>query len=1006
MADPYDELRKSEREGVRPGFLGGEGGGEKPEGLERAARDDLRSAERAAGETGVEGSSVSETTSNEELDEVRSNEERPKGGFYSGSGRVKDEKGERKKGGKKPFLRFRKVGPSFGIFGILLAIGGLMGGAQSLMPIAIQEMIIEKFNSVGVSSTIASDAWLDTQLNQGVQLSNSTTGTKENLFAFSEHQVSEFEKQGIIVVDNVGSDTTSITALLYRKGDTYIPVVGSEMIRYSGLVNAIKIASGLGNIGEPVTASEALADPDFKTPYTTASKSWRGGSSGWFDNIMSNITETKLGVQRNRWARFVANAATDMSAEFKEIAKSPNLSKAGDDGIDAKYTKEETTTNSNGEEVTTYTEKEIVEVELVEGDQTKAYENVSDDTIRGMDSGDVGGTTEKVKDALSSKAIKAASAIGGYGCALLEGLVSIYTTLSAYQSLQFLNLVSGYLEAVSKVKAGDSGSSPVYEYNRELTTPGDTLDDKGEVVARNKTAMESQGMAWLFDKNSVIDQKDASVRNVNFETIMSNMSVLTSNIALTAEIYEQCGYVKATVAAVDLVTTIVNFVPVAGQAVKGIQLGAKAIFRAAVNISVQAALYFIIPIAVKNLTKMIISDAATEWFGEDLGNALLSGASRYLGGNGTSGGQSPGSEEKVAQYMTERDTVIAEEAEYQRQIRSPFDISSQYTFLGSLAYAAIPLAYSGNSVMSSIRNVSSILTSSVTKSLPTASAIDQVSAMNSRGDCDLLGSTGAMGDAFCNPYIITDVSTINYSPVAINDIVHRIGGNDSVAADSLYNNVISRNFDSDGRIKSDSNLAKYINYCGQRVSQYGIKDMAIYEKIVNPNTKVKKIINFTPILGSGNDFIEGIKEGANMSWMNGSACVASSENPYWDEEYKFYQRYAENERLLENMNPNYKSTVTAFLEEQNLENPIDNSLEGRLARFSGMTKEEVSDTLALIEYYNFVANYDASERYAFVATRVEEGKEVKFDNEYELSSVPVLLGQIEYADVRNRNYVV
>ncbi|MBO7718179.1 hypothetical protein J6S37_01640, partial [Candidatus Saccharibacteria bacterium] len=66
----------------------------------------------------------------------------------------------------------------------------------------------------------------------------------------------------------------------------------------------------------------------------------------------------------------------------------------------------------------------------------------------------------------------------------------------------------------------------------------------------------------------------------------------------------------------------------------------------------------------------------------------------------------------------------------------------------------------------------------------------------------------------------------------------------------------------------------------------------------------------------------------------------------------------------------------------------------------------VSDTLALIEYYNFVANYDASERYAFGAPRVEEGQEVKFDNEYELSSVPVLLGQIEYADVRNRNYVV
>lgn len=1004
--DPYRGMESGE-DSIRPNLRLDGVSHKDGKKLDKNGVDNREIVEEAASELGAAERLATDNKTKQNIDDlggVKDLETRA-GGFYSGSGRLGGKGSKSKKGDKKKKRGWlRKGGPMGLIVGLILGVGGLMSGVQNLMPVAIEELIIEKFNSVGVSSTMASDAWLDVQLNQGVRLANITNNDTENLFAFSEYQVQQFESQGIRVVDSVGEGRiTRLTALLYQKGGMWVPVVGSDVLKYNGytetdLIEAIKLASGLNNIGTPISAKEALADSSFKNPYTTASKTWRGGASGWFDNIMADITQTKLSITRNRWARWVAKSMKSieggLSNEFKKIAKSANLENTSDGGM----FKSEEIENEDGEVIDT---KQIDDVEVEEGDAVLDTVNTKDTSVTSA-----GGTVEGISKVLNSKAIKAASAIGEYGCALLEGLVSIYTTVSAYQSLQFLNLISGFLEAVDKVKAGDGSNSPIHEYSTNLTTKADTRGDNDEVVAKDKTAMEAAGMSWLFGKDSTISANDPSVRNVNFETIMSNMSALTSNISLTASVYEKCGYVKAGVAAVDLATTIISFIPIAGQVVKGVQLTVKAGVKIAVKAAVQVALYAVIPIVAKNLAKMMIQDAATEWFGEDLGNAIISGANKYAGGNGTSGGQSPGSSAKVAEYLGVRDTVIAEEAEYQRAIRSPFDITSKYTFLGNLAYSVIPLAYSGG-LMANIGSISSLVSSSMVAMSPTVDAIDKQSVLNSTGTCDLLGSTGAIGDAFCNPYIITDTSTMDTSPLAVNDIVHNIQNDSVVAANNVYENVGSGNFNSDGSINKDSNLAKYITYCGQRTSQYGIKDATIAEQLTGSNTTASKIIGVVPGLNNLQDIYQGLADEANLSWSNGSGCVASDENDHWDE-YKWYQRYAENQRLLENMNPGYVSEVTAYLNDYYEENPLDQSLEGTLARFTGMSKESVEDTFALIEYFDFLDNYHPEERYAFGDHGLDNNEELKFDNENEVADNlwVILINQISYADVRNRSFAV
>lgn len=958
----------------------------------------LRAAEDAAA-TEMPGENGKTT------EDVRGAESRA-GGFYSGSGKEKS-----KKEGKGKFRGFfKKRGPMVAITGILTAVGGLTMGMQSLMPIAIQEMIIEKFNSIGVSSTMTSDTWLDTQLSYGVRMENLTTGTQENLFAFSEYQVKQFQARGIQVVE-VGS---AGTALVYEKNGQWIPVVSSSSVGNAGISSAVAQALGergvenAGNVGAPISAKDALADRDFKTSYTMATKSWRGGGSGWFDDMMTNITEAKLSVNRNRWARYVAKSFKEMTADFKETAKSANRTKTTDyeisetkdysieeyerlgspqpdDSWDPTNTDSVWHQNGKGESVTVTSvvpRYEEIDGEMVLVGYTVSGTN-SDTTVKpDMDVG-------KLESTLNSKAVKAAAGAANLTCAAVEAMMSIYTVVSAYQSLQFLNLISGFLEAVDKVKAGDGDESPVHEYSTSLTTKMETVDNDGNGIGVVKTAIESEGMNNLFT-DAKINSNDTSVMNVNFEAVMNNLSWMTGNTELTAKTFEACGYIKLATGAIDLATTIISFIPVGGQVLKFSQILVNVGKQLVLNAAIQTFFMVAIPKITQKVVNSIIKDAATEWFGEDLGNAMISGAGKYLGGNGTSGGQGPGSEDKVLAYLGAQQSVIAEEAEYQRSIRSPFDASSPYTFLGTLAYSLLPMAYSSSGIMSMLTDVSSLVSSSLVSILPTASAVDINEEMTSTGECPLLESTGAVGDAFCNPIIITDTDTINDNPVEVEEKTHAISGN----------------FNDDGTINEESDLAKYVTYCGQRTAQYGVKDASTVDSLVSGVAST--IMNITPVVDDAYGMVEQIYQNGRMEWMTGEACVVDDTNPYWHGNKgnnQLYQRYAENQRLLENTDPDYKSTVTAYLEKHYEKNPLDDSFEGTLARFSGMTKAQVSDTIALMEYYWFLEDYDAAVAYQFGDLEVEAPVEIEFNNENRLAVEAIEPRTILYFDLRNRQTI-
>ena len=71
-----------------------------------------------------------------------------------------------------------------------------------------------------------------------------------------------------------------------------------------------------------------------------------------------------------------------------------------------------------------------------------------------------------------------------------------------------------------------------------------------------------------------------------------------------------------------------------------------------------------------------------------------------------------------------------------------------------------------------------------------------------------------------------------------------------------------------------------------------------------------------------------------------------------------YQRFIEDQRLAESAGLIEKSAVAVYLDKYYEEHPKDNSYEGILARYTGLTKENVIAILDGIEGLEFLASYN------------------------------------------------
>ena len=161
-----------------------------------------------------------------------------------------------------------------------------------------------------------------------------------------------------------------------------------------------------------------------------------------------------------------------------------------------------------------------------------------------------------------------------------------------------------------------------------------------------------------------------------------------------------------------------------------------------------------------------------KYFGTDVdgnvqGGGIGTATERYFGEHAKSEGQTIGSLDATVAFKRVQEEVVAENAWLERRTKSPFDITSKNTFLGSIVTSMMPLAVNSSSLTltSTMSTLGSALSNSITSLLPTSSAISDAELVESIGDCVMQNSTTAIANVNCNPYYGSDPSLFGTTPI-------------------------------------------------------------------------------------------------------------------------------------------------------------------------------------------------------------------------------------------------
>lgn len=136
---------------------------------------------------------------------------------------------------------------------------------------------------------------------------------------------------------------------------------------------------------------------------------------------------------------------------------------------------------------------------------------------------------------------------------------------------------------------------------------------------------------------------------------------------------------------------------------------------------------YLIPMAINTLSGVVLDD---ETFGEDLGDAFVTGYQVLAGEIAGGSGGAPLTPDQAVNNAVEMDVVSKENAIYERETRSPWDINSPYTMVGSLFGQFVPYMSQFSTAQGTLSAIGSITASSLQKLInPAASAAQRVETL-------------------------------------------------------------------------------------------------------------------------------------------------------------------------------------------------------------------------------------------------------------------------------------
>lgn len=299
----------------------------------------------------------------------------------------------------------------------------------------------------------------------------------------------------------------------------------------------------------------------------------------------------------------------------------------------------------------------------------------------------------------------------------------------------------------------------------------------------------------------------------------------------------------------------------------------------------------------------------------------------------------------VAAYNREVETILARRAAADRATLSPFDISSSHTFLGSIVYnfanSVLRNPSSSSPTTSGLNTIGNFVQSS-TKNLfgsAIADGDDDETFATLEGECSTVKVALAVGDLYCTSHNTVSTGYMHYTK------------------EDWANSGIG--VDISGNIEGESGYADFTNFAMDREATVGIKSADIckaYKAKYDPGLIINIISGLSKLFGTYQECNDGVGDGI----ATGVKYTLNSSNT----DTLLYSGYALYD-TVSSLLKNKKSNTAIYRDTYYAAHPRDNSPAGRLARISGMTKEEATIALNYASYLTYLANYDPSTRYAF-----------------------------------------
>ena len=910
-------------------------------------------------------------------------------------------------GGKMVVGQVKKFGPFGMILLFVVAAMCVFAGVQSLAPFGLVANGLDQFNNLRTSmnkrSTYFMRFSMDRTRNHPITKRAMIFGPER--FKISNSQAKKLKKQNVHYID---SDEFNCRFLVYEDADTgkkYAVAANANEVEKLPKSADIDL-DGSGNkthidFTDRVKLDDALIDSDnFSRSVDVGTRKVKGHIAGWFDDL-SNKLHNRIGSSRNK-LKDTPKDATD--EDIKKRAKPGGSDQGMDETIKG-------TTDNDAEEL-------VPPPKSGEEDVPEAV-GTGDDSIK------KNASEAEINSALGGR-VKAVTAAVGRGvdiyCTVMKSYAMLATMVSGVMVANIINYITGFLEAVQKTQIGDAGKNELSYYMSGLSKKGKTTDKDGKVVEgkENTSSLESPAWNQFFASGDLkVSSSDKVAEKFNRDeafnialsdgfggagSIINNLASGTYKIVSTIgngiAAYRNCLTAQMIQAGADIASSLVLafFTLGVGAFIKDAvgKLFKQAVL-GAIQMGIMQGLMALLPYLAQWMAKDLISNMA----GEDAAYAINSGFNLYSGKQMQMSSGLPATEGKLMAHWHEQQEVIAKEGALERSLKSPFDPTSKYTFIGSIVNTMMPVANTFSSPLTTVSKTMNTVGSALAGLMPTARADGAIKFQTSLNKkCPTLSSIGLVGDAYCNPYFVTDFSTMHEDPAEVFD---------KVAKEDNFNfdNVNDETHNGNPEIKQNSELGKWVVSCAVRDSQFGQVDSNVINAIaslVNTgnstiDTVVSSGLQMIPIVGSVVDLSEAAKQQDNLEWASGENCMK--------EKYKYYSRYSEDQRMMESAGIIEKSAVSKLLEDYYKKNPIDNSYEGIIARYSGHTKEDVIATLDTVKFAEWLANYRPNEY-----GPLEHMKEKKTDYNYESKQLiyshheNIVSKEIIYNDVRNRTFSV